>query len=65
MSERGMTMDVTDKIIAYESGELDQDETIDLFQHLLDTGIIHHLQGSYQRVAGSMLNAGLIAFRGI
>ena len=58
-------MDVTDKIIAYESGDLDEQETLELFQHLLDTGIIHHLQGSYQRAAGSMLNAGLISFRGI
>ena len=58
-------MNVTDKIIAYESGELDQDETIDLFQHLLDTGIIHHLQGSYQRATASLLNQGLISFRGV
>ena len=58
-------MDVTDKIIAYEAGELDQDETIDLFQLLLDTGIIHHLQGSYQRAAGSLMNQGLISFRGV
>ena len=38
-------------IAAYEAGELDEDQVLDLFQRLLDTGLIHQLQGSYQRTA--------------
>lgn len=48
------------KLIAYETGELDNDEIIALFQHLLDTGIIYVLQGHYQRVAQGFLDEGLI-----
>lgn len=47
-----------DKIIAYESGELDDDEVIDLFQELIDTGAIRHLQGTYGRMAQALINSG-------
>lgn len=48
------------KLVAYETGKLDDNEVIVLFQHLLDTGIICSLQGHYQRVAQSLLEEGLI-----
>lgn len=48
------------KLVAYETGELDNEQTIELFQHLLDTGIIYVLQGHYQRTAQGMLSEGLI-----
>lgn len=41
------TYDVVGQIIAYESCELDDEATIELFQHLLDTGMIWSLQGFY------------------
>ena len=47
-------------IIAYESGELDDDATIELFQHLVNTGLAWRLQGSYGRMAHAMLDAGYI-----
>lgn len=53
-------MDYVDKIIAYESGELDEDGVVELFQELLDSGVLFHLQGSYQRTAQALLDAGLI-----
>lgn len=53
-------MDALDAIIAYEQGELDENETIALFQHLLDTGVVWHLQGSYGRTAAAMVEQGLI-----
>lgn len=55
------TYDVTAQIIAYESAELDDEQTIELFQHLLDTGMLWKLQGFYQRAAHGLLEAGLIA----
>lgn len=54
---------LTDDIIAYESGELDEEQVVALFQNLLDTGALYHLQGHYHRVASDMLRAGLI-FKG-
>jgi len=54
-------MDIVDKIIAYESGELDQEEAIEFFQELLDTGLINNLQGSYQRTAAALIEGGWIA----
>lgn len=52
-----------DDINAYENGELGEDETVALFQDLLDRGIVWKLQGSYQRTAVDLLTAGLIRQR--
>ena len=51
-------MDV-DVIIRYEQGELEEDEIIDLFQNLIDTGIVWKLQGNYGRQAKRLIDAGL------
>jgi hypothetical protein len=51
---------VVDQLIAYEEGEITQDEEIALFQHLIDTGTCWHLNGHYQRVAATLIEAGLI-----
>ena len=50
----------TTQIIAFENGELDNDEIIALFQELCDSGLIYDLQGSYQRIAQQLVNEGLI-----
>jgi hypothetical protein len=52
-------LDQLDAIIAYEQGELDEDETIELFQGLIDSGLAWQLQGSYGRAANALLDAGL------
>ena len=52
--------DTTSAIIAYEQGELDDDETIELFQHLVDTGLAWTLQGHYGRTAMAIADAGYI-----
>jgi hypothetical protein len=54
------TYDYLAGIIAYESGELDEEGVITLFQYLVDTNIIRGLQGSYQRQAYRMMEAGLM-----
>lgn len=51
--------DVTGNIIAYESGELDQDEQVILFQHLIDSGLYPTLQGHYGRTAAALIAAGV------
>ena len=43
--------DTVGQITAYEQGDLDHDETLTLFEHLLDDGTLWHLQGAYQRAA--------------
>jgi hypothetical protein len=54
------TMDIVGKIMAFEQGELENEEVYALFQFLLDSGMIHSLQGSYQRMAEDLLLAGVI-----
>lgn len=51
--------DVVDFIIAYEQGDTDEDETIAGFQHLIDSGTVWSLQGSYGRMAMALIEQGL------
>ena len=51
---------IAGQLIAYENGELKEGEIIALFQFLLDSGTIYHLQGSYQRMANHLISEGLI-----
>jgi hypothetical protein len=48
------------KIIAFEQGELDEDETIELFQELVDSGAAWQLQGFYGRTAQALIDADLV-----
>lgn len=52
--------DLVGNMMAYESGELSKDETITLFQHLVDTGLAWSLNGSYVRAAHAMIVGGYI-----
>ena len=47
------------KIIKYESDEMDQEETISFFQELIDTGHAWRLQGHYGRTALRLIEYGL------
>ena len=49
---------LTDMIIKYEMGELDDIEIIALFQELINTGLAWRLQGSYGRAAKHLIEAG-------
>lgn len=52
--------DMVGQITAYENGSLDKAETIILFQHLLDTGMVWKLQGHYGRKVRELINQGAV-----
>lgn len=47
-------------IMDFEDGNLSDDEVIEGFQHLLDSGLVWQLQGMYGRTAARLIEAGLI-----
>ncbi len=53
-------MNLTERIVEYEKGELNQDQTVELFQELFDSGLVWNLQGHYGRLCFQLLEAGLI-----
>ena len=52
--------ELVNRIMSFESGEMEEHEVYAFFQFLIDTGLIYGLQGSYQRTAQQLLDAGLI-----
>lgn len=46
-------------VIAYENGELDGDEQVQMFQRMIDDGSAWRLQGCYGRQAMQLIEAGL------
>jgi len=46
-------------IMAYEGGELEEEEIIAGFQELINSGLVWQLQGSYGRMAERLIAAGL------
>jgi hypothetical protein len=46
-------------LMAFEDGELGEDEVVGLFQRLIDSGICWQLQGFYGRTAWDLIRAGL------
>lgn len=50
---------LVDKIILYEAGDLTEDNTIELFQALIDTQLAFQIKGSYERTAKQLIHAGL------
>lgn len=57
------TYDYVSAIIEYETGALDKDGTIKLFQYLVDTGKAWSLQGHYGRTATALIEAGYVTER--
>lgn len=51
-------MDRVDKIIAYESGDMDEVDIINFFQEMINDGTVWQLQGSYGRMAKNLIDEG-------
>jgi hypothetical protein len=49
---------VVDDIIAYESGEMSDEQIVAFFQRLIDNGMAWKLQGHYGRTAAALIDAG-------
>ena len=52
-------IDLTGQIMNYEAGEMSQEEVLDLFQTLINSGLCWSLQGSYGRTASHLIKSGL------
>ena len=53
-----------DKIMDYESGEMTQDEMIEMFAEMIKDGSVWSLQGHYGRTAKSLIDNGIISAQG-
>lgn len=53
--------DAVGAIMDFEQGEQSALETLELFSHLIKTGAINHLQGSYGRTAADMISRGFLS----
>ena len=54
-------MNLVDKIIAYECGDIDEAGILELFSELIKSGRAWTLQGHYGRTASALIDAGYIS----
>ncbi len=57
-------MKIVNYIIAYESGELNNEDTLKLFSKLIKSGQCWSLQGHYGRTANALIERELIDKKG-
>jgi len=50
-----MAKSLTDKLLDYEMGDISEEEMLELFQELVDTGMAWRLQGHYGRTADYLI----------
>ena len=53
-------MDLIDKIIAYESGDMSDAEKIYFFSEIIRNGMAFTMQGHYGRTASNLIDLGII-----
>lgn len=58
--EDAAAYDLVGKMVDFETGLLSDEETVMLFQYLVDTGMAWSLQGSYGRLAENLIMMGLV-----
>jgi hypothetical protein len=59
------SFDLVGSIMAYESGELNNEGILELFAELIKSGQAWSLQGSYGRTAQALIDKGLINREGV
>lgn len=47
-------------LMRYEAGEMSEEETVAMFQRMVDSGAVWQLQGHYQRTAIDLIESGLV-----
>ena len=57
-----MMMPTVETIMDYEAGELGLEESVALFQELIDTGLAWRLQGHYGRTAQRLIEDGYCSY---
>jgi hypothetical protein len=57
------SFDTVGQIMAYENSELSEQGIVELFQHLVDSGLAWQLQGSYGRMAKQLIEGGFVHAR--
>ena len=50
---------MVEKIMKFENGEMNQEETIDFFQEIINSGLVWELQGFYGRQAMELIEENL------
>ena len=50
--------DEVDAIMAYEQGDLNEEQIVEMFQSLIDSGMVNSLQGHYGRTAAMLIQNG-------
>jgi len=53
-------MSLCDKIMKYESGEMSENEALELFSELVKNGMAWTLQGHYGRFANELIQNGYL-----
>ena len=56
--------DAVSFIIAFEDGELGEDEVVAGFQELINSGLVWQLEGFYGRTATALIKSGYCIVRG-
>ena len=65
MNQRKQTKgDLVTNLIAFESGELNAPQTVELFSSLIKSGMAWQLQGSYGRGARNLILQGYLDNKG-
>lgn len=59
-----MASDLVTMIIDWECGDLDEDDSLALFSELIKSGQAWQLQGSYGRMAQSLIEGGYLSDTG-
>lgn len=56
--------DIIDDVLAFEQGDMDETEIVLFFARLVESGMAWNLQGSYGRMAQSLIDAGYLTVTG-